>query len=90
MFIINKTTNIKTTNISENNTLIYKYTCDKAPWNETLTCYIVRTTTTVKERIKQHTSMKQHFSETHKENITESMILPNISILTRASDKIDF
>ena len=49
---------------------------------------IGHTTTTVKERIKQHSSIKRYFTETHKENITGSMILPNISILARASDKI--
>ena len=37
--------------------------------------------------IKQHSSIKQHF--TYKENITGSMILPNISILARDSDKIN-
>ena len=31
-----------------------------------------------------------NFTETHKENITDSMILPNISILSRASVEIDF
>ena len=44
-------------------------------------------TTTVKERIKRRSSIKRH-SETHTENITGSMILPNISILAKACDKI--
>ena len=40
------------------------------------------------KRIKQHSSIKRHFTETHKENITGSMILKNISILARACDKM--
>ena len=55
----------------------------------THTCYIGHATTTVKQRIKQHSSIKRHFTETHKENIMGSMILPNNSILARASDKSD-
>ena len=51
--------------------------------------YIGHTTTTVKERTKPHSSIERRFTETHKENITGSMILPNISILAQASDKID-
>ena len=35
LFIKSKTTNIKTTNISENFNVIFKYTCDKAPCNVT-------------------------------------------------------
>ena len=87
----NRTTNINTKNISENYNVIYKYTCDKAPCNVTHTYVIlvIYTTITVKERIKQHSSIKLHFSETHRETITGSMILPNNSILARASDKID-
>ena len=54
----------------------------------THTCFISHTNT-VKERIKQHSSIKRHFTEIHKENITGSMILLNISVLARASDKID-
>ena len=63
LFIKNKITNIKTNNISENYKVIYKYTCDKAPCNvtHTMSCYIGHTTTTVKERIKQHSSIKRHF-----------------------------
>ena len=51
--------------------------------------YIGHTTTTVKERIKQHSSIKRHHKETHLENITGSMILPDISILAKTSNKID-
>ena len=40
------------------------------------------------KRIKQHSSIKLHFAETHEENMAGFMILPNISILERASDKI--
>ena len=79
MLIKNKNTNIKTTNISDNYNVIYKYTCDKAPCNVLHTCYIGHTTITVKERIKQHSSIKRHFTDTHKENIMGSVILPNIS-----------
>ena len=74
LFIKKKTTNIKLTNISENYNIFYKYTCD----NVKSTCYIGHTTTTVQERIKQHSSVKRHFTEPHKEIITGSMILPNI------------
>ena len=55
----------------------------------TQTCYIRHTTTTVKEIIKQHSSMKKHHRETCFVNITGSMILPDISILAKASNKID-
>ena len=55
----------------------------------TQTCCIGHKTTTVKERIKQHTLIKRHHRETHLENIRGSMILPDISILARTSNKID-
>ena len=88
MFIRNNITRRKEDcNVDYN--VIYKYSCDKVPCNATQTCYIGHTTTTVKERIKQHSSIKRHHRETHKENITGSMILPNISILAKAPDKID-
>ena len=84
MFIKNKTTNIKITNITETYIVIYKYTGDKAPCNVTHACNIGHTTTTVKERIKQHSSIKLHFTETHKENILR---VPLSYHQIRASDK---
>ena len=59
-------TNIKTPNISENYKVINKYACDKAPSNVTYIhrCYVGHMTTNVKDRIKQHSSIKRLFTET--------------------------
>ena len=80
-----------TTVRKEDYNVIYMYLCNEVPCNATQTCYnIIRhTTTTVKERIKQHSLIKRHHIESHFENITGSMILPDISFLARTSNEID-
>ena len=64
------------------------YSCNKVRCNATQTSYIGHTTTTGKERIK-YSLIKRHRRETHLENIMGSMILTDISILARTSNKID-
>ena len=56
--------------------VVYQFNCDKAPCNEAQTCYIGHTTTTIKERTKQHSSIKKHYKERHNCSITGSQILP--------------
>ena len=65
------------------------YSCDKVPCNEAQDKYIGHTTTTVKERVKQHTSIKRHHKEKHGENITGSQIIPKIKILAKLNNKTD-
>ena len=84
LFIKNNTTIRK-----EDYNVIYMYSCNNVPCNTTQTYDIGHTTTTVKERIKQHSTIKRQNRETHLENITGSMILPDISILARTSNKFD-
>ena len=83
LFIKNNATKCK-----DDYNVLYMYSCNKVPCNATQTCYIGHTTTSVKERIKQHSSIKRHHRETHFENITGSIIL-DISILAKTSNKID-
>ena len=73
----------------EDYNVVYQFNCDKVPCNEEKTCYIGHTTTTIKERTKQHSSIKKHYKETHNCNITCSQILPNIKILAKLSGKAD-
>ena len=51
--------------------------------------YIGHTTTTIKKRTKQHSSIKKHYKGTHNCNITGSQILPNIKILAKLFGKAD-
>ena len=51
--------------------------------------YIGHTTTTITERMKQHTSIKKHHKETHQQNITGAQMIQNVSILSKPSDKQD-
>ena len=55
----------------------------------TRTCYIGHTTATLKDWIKQQSSFESHHKDAHQESISEAMILPNISILVKSSDKIN-
>ena len=73
----------------EDYNVVYQFNYDKVPCNEAQTCYIGHTTTTIKERTKQHSSIKKHYKETHNCNITGSQILPNIKILAKLSGKAD-
>ena len=69
--------------------VVFMYTCDQAPCTGVQATYIGHTTTTISERMKQHTSIKKHYKETHQMNITGSKMIPNITILSRLSNKQD-
>ena len=69
--------------------VVYKYSCDQVPCTEAQSCYIGYTTTTVKERFKQHASIKKHFRTVHNRNITGSEMIKNVSILAHVNNKID-
>ena len=69
--------------------LIYKYKCDKMPCTEVETCYIGLTTVTVRERFKQHRSIKKHFSDVHNEHVTGSQMMRNVSVIARCPHKQD-
>ena len=83
IFIRNSTQN------TSNHNVIYEYVCNKEPCNSAHTCYIGHTTVTIKERFKQHASVKQHFQLIHKSNITGSQMLPNVNIINRSNNKND-
>ena len=72
---------------NESHHVIYKYTCDQAQCTAAHANYIGHTTTTLKERFKQHSSIKKHFQSIHKRNITGSEMMKNVEVLCRASDK---
>lgn len=70
--------------------VVYRYQCDEVHmYNAQNTYYIGHTTTTIKERIKQHTSIKKHHRDHHNCNITGSQILPNVSVLAKLNNKVD-
>ena len=61
--------------------VVYQYTCDKEPCNSTQLSYIGHTTTTIKDRFKQHSSIKKHHRDAHNTNITGSQMTPNVRII---------
>ena len=69
--------------------LIYKYTCKKMPCTEADAFYIGLTTVTLKERFKQHRSVKKHFHAIHKEDITCSEMLRDVSVIAKCPNKQD-
>jgi len=70
--------------------VVYKYTCDQAPCTEAQQMYYVgHTTTTIKERFKQHSSIKKHYRDHHQCNITGKQMLPNVTILSKVNNKQD-
>jgi len=73
----------------ENFNVVYKYSCDQVPCNEAQLCYIGHTTTTIKDRFRQHNSIKKHYRDHHNSNITGKQMIPNVSILRRCNDRRD-
>jgi len=69
--------------------VVYRYTCDRAHSNSAQACYIGHTTTTIRERMKQHASIKKHYKEEHNCNITGSQMLPNTGVITKLNNKQD-
>ena len=59
------------------------------PCTEVEACYIGLTTVTVRERFKQHASIKKHFQVVHKENITGNQMLRNVSVIAKCPHKQD-
>ena len=51
--------------------------------------YIGLTTVTLKERFKQHRSVKMHFHAVHHEDITCAEMLQNVSVIARCPNKQD-
>ena len=47
------------------------------------------TTVTIKERFKQHVSIKKHYATTHNRNITGSEMIRSVSVLYREREKKD-
>ena len=74
---------------SEQFHVIYQYTCDEVQCTDAQACYIGHTTVTLKERFKQHASVKKHFQSTHGRNITGSEMLKNVKVITKAHCKQD-
>ena len=67
---------------SEVSSVVYQYNCDKI-------CYICHTTTTIKERFKEHATIKKYFSMVHGINITGQEITPNVTVIGWAVDKFE-
>ena len=65
------------------------YECDEAQCKTVRKCYVGRTTTLIKERFKQHASIKKHYKAVHHRNIPGSQMLPNVSVLTTTHDRRD-
>ena len=63
--------------------LIYKYAYKKMPCTEANTFYIGFTTVTLKERVEQNRSVKKHFHAVHKEDISCSEMLRNVSVIAK-------
>ena len=61
--------------------VVYQYKYDKVPCMETKTPYFSRTTTTIKERMKQHTGFQFQHSTVHKINTTGKQTLENVTVL---------
>ena len=55
---------------SEEINVVYKYSCTETHSNDAQTDYIDHTIATIKDRFKQHASIKKHFRMTHNKNIT--------------------
>ena len=69
--------------------VVYKYLCNEEPCTEAHVCYIGHTTTTIKERFKQHAAIKKHYRLTHNRNITGSQMISNVTIIDSAHSKQD-
>ena len=69
--------------------VVYKYSCDQVQCNSVHACYIGYTTTTLKDRMKQHASIKKHYREKHNQNITGSQMLQNTTVIARYQNKQD-
>ena len=79
--------NLNKTAVEHN--VIYEYVCDEERCTDVHTSYIGHTTSTIKERFKQHSSIKKHFRQTHNKNITGSQMLPKVKILKNCNKKED-
>jgi hypothetical protein len=70
--------------------VVYKYHCDEVHRNNVQGAdYIGFTRTTLKDRMKQHASIKKHYKEEHERNITGSEMLQNVSVLSKSNNRID-
>ena len=69
--------------------VVYMYSCDQVPCNTAQYCYVGMTTTTIKERFKQHLSIKKHYRENHNINITGSQMIKNVQVLATLHNKQD-
>ena len=69
--------------------VVYQYTCEQGQCTTSQPKYIGHTTTTIKERFKQHTAIKKHYREVHNSNITGSEMQRNITILATDHNKQD-
>ena len=49
--------------------------------------YVDHTTTTIKERMRQHTSIKEHYKDTQNMNYTGTQMMLNVTILVRFTSK---
>jgi len=67
--------------------VVYKYACDVAACKDANAYYVGYTTTTVKERFRQHASIKKHHQITHNSTITGKQMLQNVSILAKGRSK---
>ena len=74
---------------SEVSSVVYQYNCDQSTCMVDKISYIGHTTTTIKERFKQHASIKKHYLTVHGINITGQEMNSNVKVIGRAVDKFE-
>ena len=74
---------------SEVSSVVYQYNCGQSTCMVDKISYIGHTTTTIKERFKQHASIKKHYSTVHGINITGQEMNSNVKVIGRAVDKFE-
>ena len=79
----------KSTELSSQHHVVYQYSCIKDGCHSVGKKYIGFTTTTLKERMVQHSSIKKHHSLVHKQKVGYKDILENTRILVRSNFKQD-
>ena len=72
---------------TEQHNVVYEYLCNEGHCSNVRNSYIGHTTTTIKERFKQHSSIKKHYRESHNRNITGSEMIQNVNILAHQHNK---
>ena len=74
---------------AEESSAVYKCTCKAQCCKETDVFHLGLRTVTNKKRFKQHNATKKHFGQILEQNITQSEIIRNVSVMARCRMKED-